>query len=319
MERMIQRGFLFAVFAIIFGCNLASAQDSSWEEATRAAARAETQGRSAEARQFYQDAVREAEEVGSDDWRVATSLADLGDFYYRQTDYSEAEALFRRGLEIQLSTVPNSFEELRSARMNLAKTLVAEGNSQEAANLYLADIESATTFGKDDLRLATTLQDLANFYGGQPDRANAERLYEQVEAIQILNLDPGSGAILGTVERLAALYEGDGKFADAETLLRASIAKKERLPRGHLSLIASLNDLAEFLERRERFTEAELYYERALHQFPTTATAYKDSNVAIVMRNYARLLRTTDQPNKAAEYQNDADTFDPRVNHPTAE
>jgi tetratricopeptide (TPR) repeat protein len=316
MERMIQRGFLFGVFAIIFGCNLASAQDSSWDEAREAAARAETQGKSAEARQFYQDAVREAEEVGPDDWRVATSLADLGDFYYRRTDYSEAETFFRRGLEIQLTAVPNSFEELRSARVNLAKTLVAEGNPQEAANLYLTDIESATAFGKDDLRLATTLQDLANFFEGQRDRANAERLYEQVESIQILNLDPGSGAILGTVERLAALYEADGKFADAETLLRASIAKKEALPRGHLSLIASFNDLAEFLERQERFTEAELYYERALHQFPTTAREYKDSNVAIVMRNYARLLRKMDQPNKAAKYENDADTFDPRVNQP---
>jgi tetratricopeptide (TPR) repeat protein len=318
METMTQRGFLTGVFALIFCCNVASAQESSLE-VSKAAVRAEAEGKPAVALRFYQDAIREAEELGPDDWRLAASLADLGFFYLRQTDYSEAEIAYRHALEVLLTAEPHSFEQVRSVRGCLAVVLVAEGRPQETATLYLQAVEIATASGKEDLQLAATLEDLGRFYKKQGDFPNAERLYERAKAIQIENLDPGSGAILGTIERLAALYEADGKFADAETLLRASIAKKEALPRGHLSLIASLNDLAEFLERQERFTEAELYYERALHQFPTIARAYKDSNVAIVMRNYARLLRKMDQPNKAAEYENGADTFDPGVNQPKAE
>jgi tetratricopeptide (TPR) repeat protein len=316
MEAMTQRGFLAGVFAIIFCCNVASAQESSLEEARKTAARAEAEGKPAVALRFYQDAIREAEELSPDEWRLATSLADLGFFYLRWADYSEAEISYRRALEVLQTTEPNSFEQVRAVRGCLAVALVAEGRPEEAATLYLNAVEMATASGKEDLQLAATLEDLGHFYKKQGAFANAERLYERVKAIQIENLDPGSGAILGTIERLAALYEADGKFADAETLLRDSIAKKEALPRGHLSLIASLNDLGEFLERQERFTEAELYYERALHQFPTTAKAYKDSNVAVVMRNYARLLRKMNQPNKAAEYENDAETFDPRVNQP---
>jgi hypothetical protein len=38
----------------------------------------------------------------------------------------------------------------------------------------------------------------------------------------------------------------------------------------------------------------------------------KDSNVAVVMRNYARVLRKMNRANEAAQYENDADTFDPR-------
>lgn len=291
METMTQRGFLVGVFAIIFCCNVASAQESSSEEARKAAVRAEAEGKPAVALRFYQDAIREAEELGPNDWRLATALKDLGLFYLRQADCSEAEIPFRRALEVLLTAEPHSFEEVRFVRVFLAEVLVVEGRPQEAATLYLEAVEMAAAAGKEDLQLAEALEDLGRFYKEQGDFPNAERLYERAKAIQMENLDPGSGAILGTIERLAALYEADGQFADAETLLRASIEKKSALPQGHLSLIASLNDLAEFLERQERFTEAELYYERALHQFPTAAMAYKDSNVAVVMRNYARLLR----------------------------
>lgn len=319
MRPRTQCGFLVLILAVVLLCNVASAQESSPEEAREAAVRAEAEGKPAVALRFYQDAIREADELGPNDWRLATSLADLGAFYLRQADYSEAEIPFRRALEVLLTAEPNSFEQVRSVRVFLAEVLVAEGRPQEAATLYLKAVEMATASGKEDLQLAEALEDLGRFYKEQGDFPNAERLYERAKAIQMENLEPGAGVILGTIERLGALYEEDGKFAEVETLFRSAIEKKSALPQGHLSLIASLNDLAEFLERQERFTEAELYYERALRQFPTTARAYKDSNVAIVMRNYARLLRKMNQPNKAAEYENDADTFDPRVNQPKTE
>jgi tetratricopeptide (TPR) repeat protein len=299
--------------ALIFWCSVTSAQESSWEETTKAAKFAEIQGRPTEARRFYQDAISEAEALGPEDWRLATAIADLGAFYFRQTNYSGAEMLLRRALEIRLTSEPNSFEEVSSARVNLAGVLLAEGKDQEAETLYLKAVEEATTSGKEPLQLAATLEGLARFYQGQRKLSDAERLYERVVAIQTENLESGSGVILGTVERLGVLYEEDGKVAEVEALYLSSIERKMALPRGHLSLIASLNDLAEFLEHQERFTEAETYYERALHQFPTTVASGKDSNVAVVMRNYARVLRKMNRANEAAQYENDADTFDPRL------
>ena len=87
------------------------------------------------------------------------------------------------------------------------------------------------------------------------------------------------------------------------------------LARGDLSTIASLNDLALFLERRDRLAEAETYYQEALDQFDVTGAPtdnLTDSNRAIVMRNYARLLRKMNRPSEAAPFEKAAKAIDER-------
>jgi hypothetical protein len=88
------------------------------------------------------------------------------------------------------------------------------------------------------------------------------------------------------------------------------------LPHGHLSCIASLNDLALFLERRDRLAEGETYYKSALDQFGGTepsGNSLMDHNLAIVMRNYARLLRKMNRPEEAAPFEKAAKVIDERL------
>lgn len=112
---------------------------------------------------------------------------------------------------------------------------------------------------------------------------------------------------MGTVEQLGPIYEQQGKFAEAEALYRKSAeANQAALPRGHLSLMASLNDLALYYERRERLDEAETCYKSALDQFDKPSPSGKglmESNQAIVMKNYARLLHKMNRSNEAALYE----------------
>ena len=64
---------------------------------------------------------------------------------------------------------------------------------------------------------------------------------------------------------MGSVYEEEGKFGEAEALYqKAAESDLATLPLGHLSTIVSLNDLALFLERRDRLAEAETYYKSAL-------------------------------------------------------
>ncbi len=88
------------------------------------------------------------------------------------------------------------------------------------------------------------------------------------------------------------------------------------LPRGDLSTITSLNDLALLLERGDRFVEAETYYKSALDQFGSThpsGSSLMDSNLAIVMKNYARLLRKMNRGEEAASYEKAVKVIDERL------
>lgn len=85
---------------------------------------------------------------------------------------------------------------------------------------------------------------------------------------QMKSRESGAGSILGTVAQLGPVYELEAKFAEAEVMYRKSVeANQAMLPRGHLALIASLNDLALYYERWERLDEAETYYKAALNHW----------------------------------------------------
>jgi tetratricopeptide (TPR) repeat protein len=125
------------------------------------------------------------------------------------------------------------------------------------------------------------------------DYPNSEAVYKTV--IESKSLEPGSGQILGAIEGLCTVYEEEGKFEEVEALYQNTIHTNQTiLPRGDLVTIAELNDLGLFYERRERLQEAHAYYKRALAQFDGLAPdcSLMDSNLARVIENYARLLRT---------------------------
>jgi tetratricopeptide (TPR) repeat protein len=150
-----------------------------------------------------------------------------------------------------------------------------------------------------------TLADLAELYHVAKDYQKSEAIYRKV--IESKLLEPGSGLTLGAIERLGTVYEEQGNYEQEEALYRKAVETYlTRLPRGHLTTIAQLNDLGLFYERRERFPEAEEYYKRALEQFDGLApdASLVDSNLAIVIENYARLLRDEGRMTESERYEN---------------
>jgi tetratricopeptide (TPR) repeat protein len=176
------------------------------------------------------------------------------------------------------------------------KFLEAQHLYQEALTRQMRDT------GTEDF---TVLGELAEVYRLAKDYSKAEETNQRALQLELGSQEPGSGFILGTIERLGTVYEEQGKYVQEETLYRnAAESSQALLPRGDLTIIAHLNDLGLFYERRERFQEAETYYGRALDQFVGLSNdGLKDSNLDIVTRNYARLLRLMGRVAEAEQYE----------------
>ena len=90
---------LLAVPFPAFCPTMAMTEDSRWETHLRAAERFQELGRYPEAESACLAAVNEAEQFGSNDFRLATTLNNLGFLYKVQAKYAEAEPIYQRALE----------------------------------------------------------------------------------------------------------------------------------------------------------------------------------------------------------------------------
>jgi tetratricopeptide (TPR) repeat protein len=185
----------------------------------------------------------------------------------------------------------------------LAGVIAHEKKFAEAEQLYQEVLTRKTRdTGHEDF---TILGELAEVYRFAKDYSKAEEINQRALELESGSQEPGSGFILGTIERLGTVYEEQGKYIQEEALYRnAAESSRALLRHGNLTIIANLNDLGLFYERRERFQEAEMFYRRALDEFDGTANeGVLDSNLAIVTRNYARLLRLMGRVAEAEQYE----------------
>ena len=92
---------------------------------------------------------------------------------------------------------------------------------------------------------------------------------------------------------LASLYYAQGRYAEAEPLLKRALAIKEKvLGSEHPSVATSLNGVAVLYQAKGRCAEAEPLYRRALAIWEK-ALDPEHPNVAKALLNYAVLLRAT--------------------------
>lgn len=234
---------------------------------------------------------------------VAEDLDTLSDVLSEDGKYAEAETALKGALATYAviegpERTTNSFYLSKLA--NLAGR---QRRFAEAEQVYQEILTAQTK--EQGIESPLTLADLAELYHVAKDYQKSEAIYRKV--IESKLLEPGSGVTLGAIERLGTVYEEQGKSEQAEALYQKAVETNlTSLPHGDLTTIAELNDLGLFYERRERFQEAEEYYKRALEQFDDLASdaGLMDSNLAIVIENYARLLRDEGRLTEAEQYEN---------------
>ena len=95
-----------------------------------------------------------------------------------------------------------------------------------------------------------------------------------------------------SLNNLAMLYQAQGRYADAEPLLKRSLAIREKaLGPDHPDVAVSLHNLAELYRAQGRYADAELLYKRAL-AIEEKALGPDHPHVAVSLNNLAELYLT---------------------------
>src|SRR5437764_14348305 len=127
---MVSPGRLSALVVCLAGAQLAlGAADSvaRWRDSLIQGNESRRQGKYAEARRSYLDALAEAEKFGPDDPRLAATLNNLGALLFDYGDYAEAERILRRAVGILERTAPDGNGDTANALNNLATLLAKAG------------------------------------------------------------------------------------------------------------------------------------------------------------------------------------------------
>ena len=142
-----------------------AAGPDAWQQLFADGVKAREAAHYAEAEQLLQRALREAEQVGPDDPRVATAANNLGLLYHDQGRLQEAQSLYTRALAIWEQHVGPEHEDVAAALNNLAEIAHAEGDWARAEPLYerVLAIERKV-LGAAHPDVAISLNNLAELY-----------------------------------------------------------------------------------------------------------------------------------------------------------
>lgn len=308
---------LFIATVLVFSPVLALAQafvpGESRESLSQSIEKYRTSGNLSEAARSLKQAINLDERTyGPSSREVAEDFDTLSDVFSQDSKYAEAETALKAALAIYAivegpERTTNVFYMSR-----LASLAGRQQRFAEAERLYQEVL--AVKVREQGVESPETLSDLAELYHLAKNYPKSEAAYGKV--LELQSLEPGSGFTLGAIERLGEIYEEQGKFEQAEALYRREAdTDQATLPRGTLCTIALLNDLGLFYERRGRLQEAEAYYTRALEHFDGVApdSGLMDSNLATVIENYARLLRSEGHLAESQRYESRAKAIRDRL------
>jgi tetratricopeptide (TPR) repeat protein len=94
------------------------------------------------------------------------------------------------------------------------------GRYPEAEKQFLAALEVAETFGPEDPRLATSLNNLAGLYRAQGKLQEALPLYQRALAIREKALGPNHPNVVSVLTNYAATLRRLGRHTEAEALVK---------------------------------------------------------------------------------------------------
>jgi len=187
------------------------------------------QGQYARAEPLYRRSLAIWEKAfGPDHSVVATGLNNLAMLHRAQGQYAEAEPLYKRSLAIREKAFGPDHPDVALSLNNLALLYHSQGKYTQAEPLYkraLAIYEKA--LGLDHPDVASSLNNLAGCT--IPRRVRAGRA-----ALQTRAGDPGEGPrpessdVATSLNNLAALYDSQGQYAQAEPLYKRSLAIREK-------------------------------------------------------------------------------------------
>lgn len=218
-------------------------------------------------------------------------LGVMGAYLHGRADYSAAELLYKKALEIFEKQFGRDHPFVAKCLNNLAKLYYDQGNYIAAEPLYRKALEIVEKeFGKNDPDVATCLNNLASLLQAQFKYAVAEPLHRRALEIVEKQFGIDHPYVAICLNNLAALLKVQNKYDDAESLYRRALAiREQKLEKDHPDVANSLNSLAGLLEAQGNYAEANHLYRRALH-ICEEKLGKDHPKTMIVRNNYKNIL-----------------------------
>ena len=238
---------------------------ASYDQYIESARLAHGRGDRAGTEQALRSAIRAAETLADGHLKLVAALIKLGELKHAEGLSDDAEAQFRRALEIGERILGQDDLALVPPLTSLGALRIARGAPEEAEPLLTRALAiSERTLGRDHPDLVVLLNDLSRHYLKQSAYAFAEPLLLQLYSIKRSKGEdhPEVATVLAS---LAAVRQALGRHDAAEQLWRRVLEIRERtLAPNHFAIATAIEHLAETCAARGKLAEALGLYQRAL-------------------------------------------------------
>lgn len=196
----------------------------------------------------------------------ATRLDNRAEMYIRQGQYSMAEPLFIRSLEIREHAYFPNYVKISHSLNNLGDIYRQQEQYAKAAPLYKRSLDIGEKYlGPDNPAVAQSLNNLALIYGNQGHYVQALLYNKRSLAIREKTLGPDSPLVAQSLNNLALIYGKQGHYMEALRLSNRSLAIWEKTygPK-HPIVALGLDSLASLYKSNGQYAKAESLYIRSL-------------------------------------------------------
>lgn len=218
--------WLFAGILLPLICaSVSLANDILWESYIEAGKKSFQQSRYAAAEELFSAALKEAENLGSNNPRIATSLHSLAVVYQYEGKYDQALKLYRRALEINERTLGKEHPQVAGILNDLAMLYLSQGKYAKAESLFKRAITiNEKTYGKENRDLASNLNNLGLVYRAMGKNALAGTLFQRALTIREKAPESEQQDVAQSLYNLAELCLSQGDCSKAEPLFQKAFA-----------------------------------------------------------------------------------------------
>lgn len=285
------------LFSLLLG--LIRAEEDSWQQATRLGIQLQQQCNFPAAQTAFLRALKDAQQFGPEDLRLAIALNNLGSVYQDLGDHLNAEKYYQRSFLIFQKRKGLDDPVLAGPVNNLASLYLENSQWAKAERLPLRALEARLDALNPNHPLLARLRALrAMLCYGQGKYEEAELLFKQALA----SLEKlGSTQTIPVLNNLGLLYVKLGRDAEAKAFLERAVAIAESHPGpARPALVKSLGNLGVLNYRMYGPAQPEPCFRRALE----IAHETKGVQLPVVGRisaNYAMVLRELHRKAEAKE------------------
>lgn len=218
------------------------------------------------------------------------NVNDLGELYFNQEKYAEAEKLFLKSLEINKNILGEKHQEYANSLNNLAVLYYSQEKYNEAEPLFLKSLDvTKDILGEKNEDYVSLLMNLGLFYQNQGKYEEAEPFYLKAIKIDKETIGEKHPDYAIALNNLALIFREQGKYDEAEPLfLKTLEIRKEILGEKHPDYLTSLNNLSRLHIDLGNYKEAETLFLKVL-EIRKEISGEKDEDYLITLNDLAVL------------------------------